>query len=353
MDCHDATGRFSDLRDARLRGGELVELQQHLAGCPACRQEWAEFSRAIDALRSLDPVQPGPGFAARIREQIEATPWYRRLARWLFIPWRVKLPLEAAALVLLAIGTVFVYQHSLEMRQAVEQARAPATPLSTVKEQREVARAKRPEPLEAERVPSKPEGPPSTGEAPKARADHALPRAYSGLDRLMDSTASRQDSPTGGFVAGRSRPRAPMQDLHGTVTQPPPEPVAEEARPAERREPEGAARPLAALALRPELTPFRIMTLRTPDVAAAEERIRRWTGLVGGRSLDQPVAAEATPAGERVLALVVPLKAVPSLDVLLAELGQLFGKELDVPRSDEVLISLTITPKPPRQPDSE
>jgi hypothetical protein len=298
MDCCDATGRFSDLRDARLKGGELVELERHLAGCPACRQEWAEFSQAIDALRILGPVEAAPGFAARVREQIEATPWHRRLARWLFIPWRIKLPLEAAALVLLAIGTLFVYQRSPGIHRVVEQPRVPATPLSTVKERRDAARAKRPEPREAERVP-------------------------------------------------------PMLDLGATVSQLPPEPPPKEAWPAERREPAETARPLAALAARPELAPFRIMTLRTPDVAAADERIRRWTGLVGGRSLDQPVAAEATPAGERVLALVVPLKAVPSLDALLAELGQLFGKELDVPRSDEVLISLTIAPKPPRQPDSE
>ncbi len=353
MDCRDATGRFSDLRDARPRGSELVELEQHLAGCPACRQEWAEFSQAIDALRSVGPVEPRPGFAARVREGIEATSWYRRVARWLFIPWRVKLPLEAAALVLLAFGTVFVYQRSLEMRQAVEQPGMPAAPLSTLKARRDAARAKEPEPRETERVPLMPDGSPSTGQATPARVAHPAPRADSSLDRLMGSTASREDAPTGNLLARRAPPPAPTADPHGAVTQPPPDPVPGEARPVEQREPGEAARPLAARALRPELTPFRVMTLWTPDVAAAEERIRRWTGLVGGRLLDRTFTAEAAPAGERVLALVVPLKAVPSLDAVLAKLGQLFGKELDVPRSDEVLITLTIARKPPRQPDSQ
>jgi hypothetical protein len=137
------------------------------------------------------------------------------------------------------------------------------------------------------------------------------------------------------------------------VSQAPALPVPEEARPVERREPEEAARPLAALARRPELTPFRVMTLRTSDVAAAEERILRWTGLVGGRMLDRTLAAEAAPTGERALALIVPFKAVPSLEALLVELGQSFGREFDVPRSDDVLISLTITPKPSRPPDTE
>jgi hypothetical protein len=96
------------------------------------------------------------------------------------------------------------------------------------------------------------------------------------------------------------------------------------------------------------------MTLQTPDVVAAEERIRQWTGLVGGRPLDQPASEQTTPTANRVLALVVPVRAVPSLDALLAELGQLFGRELEVPPSREVLISLTISPKPSRQtPDTE
>ncbi|MCI0409543.1 MAG: hypothetical protein L0191_13445, partial [Acidobacteria bacterium] len=87
--------------------------------------------------------------------------------------------------------------------------------------------------------------------------------------------------------------------------------------------------------------------LRTHDVAAAEQRIRQWIGLVGGRLLDPPVASAPTPSDPRSLSLVVPVRAVPRLDALLAELGQLFGKEFAVPPSDEVLISLSVLPKAP------
>ncbi len=323
MDCHDAIGRFSDLRDARLRGTELIELEQHLASCPACRQEWAEFSQAVEGLRSLGPVEPTPGFAARVRGEIEAPPWPRRLARRLFIPWQVKLPLGAAALVLLAIGTIFVYQRSPEMRQAVEQPRVPLARLPTVEQGQDATTTERPDPREAEGVSPKPQAALSTGETPKAREDHTLPRAEGDGDQSAGAAPSRQ------LTA---------------------EPVPKETPLAEQLEPEGAARPLAALTARPELTPFRIMTLRTLDVAAAEAQIRQWAGLVGGRSLDQSATQRATPAGERVLDLVVPLKAVPSLDALLAELGQLFGRELEVPPSNEVLISLTISPKPSGPP---
>jgi hypothetical protein len=69
--------------------------------------------------------------------------------------------------------------------------------------------------------------------------------------------------------------------------------------------------------------------------------------------LDPSPAGEPIPSGQRTLSLVIPTPAVARLDALLAELGQLFGKEQEVPRSNEALISLTISPKSPPPAKSE
>jgi hypothetical protein len=69
--------------------------------------------------------------------------------------------------------------------------------------------------------------------------------------------------------------------------------------------------------------------------------------------LDPSPAGEPIPSGQRAFSVVIPTQAVARFDALLAELGQLFGKEQEVPRSNEALISLTISPKSPPPAKSE
>jgi anti-sigma factor RsiW len=303
MDCHDATARFSDLCDGHLGDGELAELERHLSACHTCRQEWADFERTVETLQDLGAVEPSPGFAARVRAMIEAPPWHRRLARRLFMPWHIKLPLEAAALVLLAAGAVVLYQRTPGMRQVVERP--------------EVLQA--PAPIEAKRQDAVPqEGPaPSTQPPP-------------------EPILSARPSPPASRVP---LARRELSDLSSALSK-------HEGRPVERLESGKATQLLATPAPAPAVpTPFRTMTLRTEDVGTAEKRIREWTRQVGGRLLDAPATGEPTPSSQRTLSLIVPVQAVGRLDALLAELGQVFAKEVEAPSSSEVLVSLTISPK--------
>ena len=45
-------------------------------------------------------------------------PWYARLARGLLVPWPVKLPLEAAAILMVAGLAIMIVQRSPELQQA-------------------------------------------------------------------------------------------------------------------------------------------------------------------------------------------------------------------------------------------
>lgn len=52
-----------------------ADLEQHLAGCPKCREQlqgFQEHSRWLHALRLSEELQPRLGFAARVMERIEA-----------------------------------------------------------------------------------------------------------------------------------------------------------------------------------------------------------------------------------------------------------------------------------------
>jgi hypothetical protein len=127
--CQDAQDLFSALVDEVIEPGLRRELQTHLSGCPGCRRELEAFQKTLRALGALLPLRAPAGFADRVLRAAGHEPWHRRLLRRLFVPVRVKVPLEAVALLLVAVGAVYVAQRSPELRRAARQ-EAPSTPAS-------------------------------------------------------------------------------------------------------------------------------------------------------------------------------------------------------------------------------
>lgn len=128
MTCDEARAAFSDLYDEALSGARLVTITQHLASCPACRTEWASFRKTMQAVCDLGAVEPSPGFAARVRQQLETPPRWQRALRWLFFPLHVKVPIQAMAVLLVAFAGLLLYQHSPELRGAIERSQVPSPP---------------------------------------------------------------------------------------------------------------------------------------------------------------------------------------------------------------------------------
>jgi TolA-binding protein len=124
MTCEEAREAFTDLYDGTLSGPPLVVLSQHLDACAACRAEWADFRRTMQALEELGDEEPSPGFAARVAEQVEAPSWWHTMVTALVFPWRVKVPIHAVALVLLCIVGLWMFQRSPDVQQATN-LRAP------------------------------------------------------------------------------------------------------------------------------------------------------------------------------------------------------------------------------------
>jgi len=127
--CHDAREQFSALIDDALDAGERAALDAHLATCADCRPELQRFRDTVALVRASGPVRAPAGFVDRVLEAARPAPWPRPLLRSLFLPWPVKLPIEAAAIVLVAVGVALVYRGSPELQQSALQ--EPAAPVVT------------------------------------------------------------------------------------------------------------------------------------------------------------------------------------------------------------------------------
>jgi len=265
--CQETRELFSARVDDALTPEEQAQLDAHLATCAECAVEWQRFEGTVGLLRATAPARAPVGFVDRVLAA-RPLPWYRRLAQGVLVPWPVKLPLDAAAIVLIAGLAIMIFQHSPELQQA---ARAPEAPAPTA----EPARSQAPAPAEPPRgsAPATPRGdvtltappvltPPSgaassnTGpesavsSAPAAKGDRALPDEAKDRAAEQAPMALRKErfgSRDGGRAAEREGLAA---ELRARKTETPADGATQSAERDDRRlpapaPPVGAAAPAA------------------------------------------------------------------------------------------------------------
>jgi anti-sigma factor RsiW len=71
MRCRTAKRRFSAYQDGELAPQRQEEVRNHLLSCRACREEYAKFEQAWDALEALQEIPPPPGFYTQLVRRID------------------------------------------------------------------------------------------------------------------------------------------------------------------------------------------------------------------------------------------------------------------------------------------
>jgi hypothetical protein len=111
MKCGDIKERLPAYVEGELPPGEAGDVKSHLDSCPACSRELEDIEKSMAMVRNLPEVEPPPFFARKIMAQVRAESAPKKgLLERLFFPLHVKLPLEAAAAVLVALIAVQVYR---------------------------------------------------------------------------------------------------------------------------------------------------------------------------------------------------------------------------------------------------
>ena len=229
MTCHDARDQFSALTDGALAPGERAALDAHLATCADCRRELQRFRDTVALVRAVAPARAPAGFVDRVLEAARPRPWYARLFRGLFLPWPVKLPMEAAAIVLVGIGVVLVYRATPDVQRAVYL--DPVAPSA----RRQSEGVSPPAALRGES--------PVVREADRAREDTAKDQARAlAKRRLYEEKPEPPKAPaetppalTSQYAPGPSRDAEPQRPAEPQKSAEP-QKLAEPQKPAERRE---------------------------------------------------------------------------------------------------------------------
>jgi hypothetical protein len=124
MNCEEIGLQLSEFLDQTLDGEYLRNVREHLVDCRRCGEELAGLAECRRLVSGLPVVEPPAGLVTRIMADVREAAHRPGILQRLFPPVRLKMPLQAAALVLIGILSVYLYQKE----DATNPPLAPITP---------------------------------------------------------------------------------------------------------------------------------------------------------------------------------------------------------------------------------
>jgi hypothetical protein len=125
MECAEIKGRLSEYLDGMLDSHTSEQVESHLRVCKTCQDELSSLKTTVGELNLLEPLRAPEDFLEKLHARIERRLTFRRLLHVLFVPARIKIPLEAAAATVIVI-LIFVGLNVPPPKQQLAKAPEPA-----------------------------------------------------------------------------------------------------------------------------------------------------------------------------------------------------------------------------------
>jgi anti-sigma factor RsiW len=103
MNCERMQEHLIAYLDGKAAPAARRQVEEHLAGCPACRERAEQFSALWRALDEVPGLSPSPSFDAAVRQRVAAEP---HRARWW--AWLTPAPRLAMAATVLVVFSVWL-----------------------------------------------------------------------------------------------------------------------------------------------------------------------------------------------------------------------------------------------------
>ena len=128
MNCEGVQKQLSDFLDESVELERAKEIQDHLDICSACSEEAASLAECRRLVSSLPAVEPPVGFTARVMAQVRDGARHPSLWQRLFLPFQIKIPLQATAVILIGFLAAYIYQKEPLQREPVTTFRPENSP---------------------------------------------------------------------------------------------------------------------------------------------------------------------------------------------------------------------------------
>ena len=108
MDCTGIQELLSEYIDGTLDSKATKTVEEHIATCEDCKETFASLSTMVQELNELEPVKAPEDFLEKIHQRMKMRSDFSQIFRKLFVPFKIKIPLQLAAAATASILIVMV-----------------------------------------------------------------------------------------------------------------------------------------------------------------------------------------------------------------------------------------------------
>jgi hypothetical protein len=137
MQCNNIQEKLSAYIDRDISSEEKMLIDEHLKSCKQCKETFAEMKKTSEYVRDLGDIEPPAWLTQKIMTKIRSEAGREKnIWQKLFYPLHIKLPVEAAVAVLLAVTTIYIVktmQPEMKLAKAPVEEMTPRIPLKETK----------------------------------------------------------------------------------------------------------------------------------------------------------------------------------------------------------------------------
>lgn len=112
--CRDVENLLPLYPEGALSESERRVVEDHLAECAVCRKELAYLQKAGKLVNQLSPIEEPPWFQQKIMARVREEAARKGFVKKWFYPLRIKIPVQVAATIVIAVLAVYLYRSGNE-----------------------------------------------------------------------------------------------------------------------------------------------------------------------------------------------------------------------------------------------
>lgn len=133
MDCAGIDELLSEYIDGTLDSKTVQMVEKHISVCVDCKEKLASLRAMVEELNALEPMKAPVDFLEKIHRRMEPRSDFRRLFKKLFVPFKIKIPLQLAAAATASILVVLVLNLQKSEYQKMQPLKTPKSEWFTEK----------------------------------------------------------------------------------------------------------------------------------------------------------------------------------------------------------------------------
>ena len=135
MNCAGIKELLSEYVDGVLDAQTQADIKEHIATCTGCQKEIKELKALVEDLGILEQAKAPDDFIDRLHERIESRFGFGRIINALFVPMRIKIPMQLVTATATAVLVFSIINLPQPEKQVAEKLLKDA---STISEKEEV-----------------------------------------------------------------------------------------------------------------------------------------------------------------------------------------------------------------------